>query len=73
MAARQTDLRLYLDVIPDPAKVGTSCMAMKRADPSFPARNPPAVNHGVFEAFRYHQTNPLWHWESLHESNEQGL
>jgi len=32
MAARQTDLRLYLDVIPDPSKVRTACIEMKCTD-----------------------------------------
>jgi hypothetical protein len=51
MAARQTDLRLYLDVIPDPSKVNLIVYDFTLSHKLCAAGASSRNYHGFFEAF----------------------
>lgn len=65
MAARQTDLRLYLDVIPDPSKVHLIVYDPTLSHTLCVAGASSRYYHGFFEAFRYIKTDASWHWQML--------
>lgn len=50
MAARQNDLRLYLDVIPDPTKVNHQQDSCGHVVDSSSARNPSSIHHDLPQA-----------------------
>lgn len=63
MAARQTDLRLYLDVVPDPSKVHFTVHAVHVYPHTLCVAGASSRNyHGFFEAFRYIKADASWHW-----------
>jgi len=53
MAARQTDLRLYLDVIPDPSKVRMLSTSFSLSHTLRIAGTSSRDHHGLFETLRY--------------------
>jgi hypothetical protein len=65
MAARQTDLRLYLDVIPDPSKVHLTVYDFTLSHTLCVAGASSRNYHGFFEAFRYIKADASWHWQML--------
>jgi len=62
MAARQTDLRLYLDVIPDPSKVHPTVDDFTLSHILYIAGASSRNYNGFFEAFRYIKADASWHW-----------
>lgn len=70
MAARQNDLRLYLDVIADPAKVFDVVTVFSLNNPSSAARPTPSIYNDIPKALRYIKTIAIWCWENIYATDE---